>query len=76
MAAGRLSAPGSKLGPCAEPCAHIDCRESRAMAAALCVYCGEPIGFLGENSRAGNFFQEPEGDYSHESCAFDAAEAQ
>lgn len=44
MAAGILSRPGSKLGPC-KRCEHIDCRESRAMAAADCRFCQKPIGY-------------------------------
>lgn len=45
MAAGILHKPGSKLGPCAEACHHRDCAETRGQAAALCVYCGKPIGY-------------------------------
>ena len=45
MAAGRIPAPGSDLGPCAEPCAHPDCAASRAQAASRCHNCGDAIGY-------------------------------
>ena len=45
MAASFLSAPGTEYGPCVEPCAHTDCAHTRRMAAALCPFCDEPIGY-------------------------------
>lgn len=45
MAAGRLPAPGTDLGPCAEPCQHVDCAETRRMAESACEDCGKPIGY-------------------------------
>lgn len=45
MAAGTLPAPGTKLGPCIDPCTHADCACTRAMAAATCDPCREPIGY-------------------------------
>lgn len=45
MSAGILAAPGTKYGPCKRPCAHIDCAETRRIAAAPCRRCGEPIGY-------------------------------
>ena len=46
MAAGRLPAPGTELGPCDPPtCIHRDCAETRRMAESACVSCGEPIGY-------------------------------
>lgn len=45
MAAGRLPAPGTEYGPCAEPCQHRDCAESRRGAEYLCGYCSQPIGY-------------------------------
>lgn len=45
MAAGSLSAPGTKHGPCAEACIHRDCGQSRLMSMSLCVYCKKPIGY-------------------------------
>lgn len=44
MSAGVLPVPGSKLGPCVEPCEHVDCAETRRMAATLCM-CGGEIGY-------------------------------
>jgi hypothetical protein len=46
--------PGTELGPCPTTkggngvtlsCAHEDCAESRAMAAATCRVCGRRIGY-------------------------------
>lgn len=45
MAAGFLSKPGTKFGPCKELCSHKDCQETRSMAKALCKYCNKPIGY-------------------------------
>lgn len=45
MAAGTLPEPGSKHGPCADPCAHTDCAETRRMAETPCHVCGKPIGY-------------------------------
>jgi hypothetical protein len=45
MAAGVLSQPGTKYGPCAEPCQHIDCAGSRTIADTVCRYCDKPIGY-------------------------------
>lgn len=52
MAAGRLTAPGTKHGPCLHRCNHTDCKSTREMAAVECRICDEPIGY--ERS----FFQE------------------
>ncbi len=45
MAATKIPAPGTKLGPCADECAHLDCRASREQATRVCGHCGEPIGY-------------------------------
>lgn len=37
--------PGSKYGPCLEPCRHLDCKANREAAAEKCVTCADPIGF-------------------------------
>jgi hypothetical protein len=44
MAAGQISKPGSRYGPCVE-CSHIDCAKSRDMAQTICGICSEPIGY-------------------------------
>ena len=44
MAAGYLSAPGTKHGPC-QMCDHRDCAHTRRMAAAVCRHCKKPIGY-------------------------------
>ena len=45
MAAITVPAPGTKYGPCGEPCSHRDCAESRRMAAVVCRFCDESIGY-------------------------------
>lgn len=45
MSACSVPAPGSKLGPCLEPCEHSDCKANRADAGKECRYCGLPIGY-------------------------------
>ncbi len=46
MDSASLAAPGQPAGPCLDPnCGHFDCEANRALAARLCAYCGEPIGF-------------------------------
>jgi hypothetical protein len=45
MAATVLPKPGSEFGPCAEPCQHTDCAETRRQAATICDLCPEPIGY-------------------------------
>ncbi len=56
MAAGTLPKPGKKIrdyrsgkqteiGPCVAPCQHIDCAETRRMAATPCALCLTPIGY-------------------------------
>ena len=45
MAAGTISKPGTAYGPCEDDCDHLDCRDTRAEAEALCVRCQQPIGY-------------------------------
>ena len=45
MAAGKLPAPGTDLGPCKKKCRHKDCAETRRMAEATCPFCDETIGY-------------------------------
>jgi len=45
MAAGTLSAPGTKYGPCKKTCKHLDCAKTRLMADELCRHCLNPIGY-------------------------------
>ena len=68
MAAGRIPAPGTEYGPCADDCAHRDCAATRRQAAAACRICGEPIGY----ERA--YFVGDDGAV-HASCMFDATES-
>ena len=45
MAAGIIPPPGSKYGPCLETCEHRDCRLTRDMAATVCSFCSDAIGY-------------------------------
>src|SRR5437899_9565048 len=45
MAAGKLPKPGSRNGPCAEECAHTDCRLTKRWAQERCLHCGEAIRY-------------------------------
>lgn len=56
MAAGRLPLPGTKLGPCVEPCQHKDCAANRRMAVGLCRFCNAVIGY------ETRFYKDPDAD--------------
>ena len=46
MAGSMLAPVGTEFGPCEdEPCGHVDCEATRAMAGSTCRLCSEPIGF-------------------------------
>jgi len=45
MAATRLPKPGTRLGPCASPCQHLDCASTRSHAEQPCPVCKAPIGY-------------------------------
>lgn len=50
MASGFLPTPGKvvdgeTIGPCVVVCEHVDCLQTRAMAATKCRECGKPIGY-------------------------------
>lgn len=45
MAAERLPFPGTKLGPCATPCNHKDCKETEKMSEMICSHCKKAIGY-------------------------------
>lgn len=45
MAAGYIHEPGTRYGPCMDPCKHRDCAASREDAATVCPYCEKPIGY-------------------------------
>jgi hypothetical protein len=56
MAAGVLSKPGSKHGPCKKaPCKHTDCAYTRTIAGKSCRICTKPIGY------GARFYQESSG---------------
>lgn len=45
MAAGVISKPGTKYGPCADECQHRDCSSLRYTAASTCRICQKPIDY-------------------------------
>jgi hypothetical protein len=45
--------PGSQFGPCAVPCVHRDCAESRRIAEAICPGCKKQIGYQKNFTTAG-----------------------
>ena len=63
MAAGSIPAPGTRLGPCLDPCGHTDCAASRQMAQALCGLCRQAIGY------ETNFFMQDRPE--HARCVYD-----
>lgn len=67
MAAGTLSKPGTKHGPCETNCKHVDCRQTKADALVACRFCGKPIGFEKPFNRA-----RFDGSLAHESCMYEA----
>ncbi len=62
MAWAILSRPGTKYGPCKKECKHVDCAETRRQAAALCGYCGKPIGY------GYKFSETPDKGFAHWLC--------
>lgn len=42
---GFIDKPGSKYGPCARPCRHIDCVQMREFAKRRCSICDQEIGY-------------------------------
>ena len=65
MAAVVLPAPGAKYGPCAGPCKHQDCAETRATAGTRCSLCNKQIGYDEP------YFQQVNGP-QHAVCVHDA----
>lgn len=68
MAPGKLAKPGTKYGPCAEPCNHRDCKITRRMAEMLCPHCSEPIGY------EQFFYDDPDLGLVHFSCMSEMVE--
>lgn len=82
MAAGRVSAPGTRFGPCGantRDCEHRDCEELRKVAAASCRWCRGPIGFMPGNGiaewdgRRGEFYSVAN-EFAHAACEEEAVE--
>jgi hypothetical protein len=57
----RARRPGTRLGPCTEPCEHSDCKALREAAAKVCSLCGGAIGY-------DRFFYEVGGAPEHAVC--------
>ncbi len=62
MAASRLPAPGTDLGPCLPSCKHTDCAATRMMAADRCAHCKQEIGY------DRRFYEIPPSVLVHASC--------
>lgn len=70
MAAGILPAPGTKVGPCKSlRCKHVDCRQTRADAAAPCRFCADAIGYGRAFVRA-----RFDGSLAHDRCLEEAVD--
>jgi len=74
MGWAKLPSPGTEHGPCRGPCEHKDCAETRGMADALCVYCGETIGFDAPFYHVRASGKKPEG-YAHARCTWETIQA-
>lgn len=74
MAYSILPAPGTKFGPCEGECEHIDCAGTRRMAAEVCHYCGEQIGYDTKFQNEGD--APPDDVLVHFLCALENVEAQ
>lgn len=65
MSAAYLASISDIQGPCSDECQHLDCAETRAMAAKMCRLCDNQMGF------GVFFYSDPEGqdgDIVHASC--------
>lgn len=60
-----IAKPGDEFGPCKTECRHVDCAAARKEAEAVCITCGEPIGY--ETPRYGLVSR---GDQEHARCAW------
>ena len=70
MAAGRLPFPGTKYGPCNEPCSHKDCNETERMSESTCKYCTKKIGY------ETRFYQLEDNTLVHAACHEEAIESE
>jgi hypothetical protein len=68
MAAAVISRPGTEHGPCRHDCDHDDCAELRRVAASICLWCNNSIGYLREFCRD----EDHIGRWVHYDCAEDA----
>lgn len=48
MAWSIVPRPGTKVGPCKGECQHTDCAATRKLAATICRYCQQEIGYGGK----------------------------
>lgn len=72
MAAGILSKPGTKHGPCEGDCKHTDCAATRTLAGTVCPFCKEPIGY--GRRFYGIDEEDVAGEFAHETCYLDYLE--
>ena len=66
MAASTLPVPGTRLGPCLDPCKHTDCAETVAMALSVCPFCDEAINY------GRRFYNDREHGLCHAVCLEDS----
>jgi hypothetical protein len=69
MAAAYIQEPGTKYGPCAIDCGHIDCASLRKIADSNCVLCHAVIGYTN-----GYFTDNDDRGYVHALCLEDECE--
>lgn len=66
MGWGTLPAPGTKLGPCATPCNHVDCVLTRKDAEVKCQKCGELHQWHGRDETDRNCLSCRSREWDHE----------
>jgi hypothetical protein len=77
MASSSLPRPGTKGGPCPEPCRHLDCARTRAEAEQPCDLCGGRIGYETPFYATPDWLErEPISALVHASCLEDEADRQ
>lgn len=75
MAAGLLPKPGRRsqgrdVGPCLDPCSHVDCNKTRLDAQMICRFCDNAIGY------ERRYYKDPqrEGRLVHAQCLEESAD--
>lgn len=57
-----ISKPGSKFGPCKDPCDHLDCKDNRDMINSECELCKKKLEYEEK------FFSFQDGTFHHWMC--------